>query len=72
MRVQLTEDNLRADLYYCECCGEFYDRQTHVTVNVPLSEIPADFALEVMAARQKSYKGRKETYVTPKTRGFGK
>jgi hypothetical protein len=70
--MKLIQDYKKADIYYCECCGEFYDRQTHATVKVPLSEIPADFALEVMAARQKSYKGRKKIYTAPKTKGFGK
>jgi hypothetical protein len=71
--MQLVKDYNEADLYYCECCGEFYDRKTHVSVNVPLSEIPADFALEVMAARQKSYKGRQKKRTAPKkTKGFGK
>jgi hypothetical protein len=71
--MKLVQNYNDADFYYCECCGEFYNRQTHLTVNVPLTEIPADFALEVMAHRQKSYKGRQKTRTAPKSRkGFGK
>jgi len=70
--MQQVKDYNDADIYYCECCGEFYERQTHLTVNVPLTELSADFAIEVMTARQKSYKGRQKKRTAPKSRkGFG-
>lgn len=72
MRVHLTEDHLSADLYYCECCAEFYQRETHKRVDVGLHEIPADFALEVMTDRQQNAarKLRREQRRRPK--GFGR
>jgi hypothetical protein len=67
----MTEDYMRDDIYYCECCGVFYDRKTHETVNVGLHEIPADFALEVMADRQQNA-ARKQRRERSKSRGFSK
>jgi hypothetical protein len=71
--MQLIENCQDADLYYCECCGQFYDRQTHFTVNVPLSSLSAEFAIEVMAARGQSSKSRQKTRTAANTtKGFGK
>ena len=72
MRVHLTEDQQRADLYYCECCGVFYDRQTHETVAVGLHEIPADFALEVMADRQQNAARKQRREERRQSKGFAK
>ena len=48
----MSETYLMDDVYYCPCCGEFYDIKTHALVTVDLSTIPAVFALEVMNDRQ--------------------
>lgn len=45
----------REDLYFCEGCGQFFDDQTDEIVEVPLWEIPADFALAVMYARRRRF-----------------
>ncbi len=42
--------------YYCSYCGLFYSRITHFLMEVPYTEIPAEFALKVMEDRQKTFK----------------
>lgn len=56
--VQVGVRYTRDDIYYCDCCGFFYDRITDKLVHVGLEELPAVFALEVMADRQKSDRGK--------------
>ena len=46
----------RDDVYYCPSCGEFYDIKTEQLVKIPYTEMPADFALEVMSARQAPFR----------------
>lgn len=46
---------LRSDIYYCPGCGQFFSEVTDQLVEVPLHEMPADFALQVMKDRQKSF-----------------
>lgn len=61
------------DIYYCSCCGEFYNRYTHLRVEVPYEEMPADFALKVMEDRQKlSHKAqaRRKARIDRKNKGF--
>lgn len=41
----------RDDIYFCECCLAFYDRKTHLLVDVPYSEMPADLAITLLTAR---------------------
>ena len=53
---------VRDDVYYCECCGKFYNRKTHLTVDIPLTDLPADFAIEVMVDRQNSIAGRRKRH----------
>ena len=72
MRVHLTEDHLSADLYYCECCAQFYKRRTHEPVHVGLHEIPADFALEVMEDRQRNAMKKQKREQRKRSKGFGK
>lgn len=43
----------RDDIYYCPGCGQFFDEATDQRVEVPYSEMPAEFALQVMNARKK-------------------
>lgn len=71
-RVQMTEDYMRDDIYYCECCGAFYDRQTHEVVHIGLHEIPADFALEVMQDRQQNAMKKQQREQRKRSRGFAK
>lgn len=47
---------IRNDIYYCPGCGEFFDDQTDKLVQIPYSDIPADFAVRVMSDRQKQFK----------------
>jgi hypothetical protein len=42
--------------YYCSDCGLFYSRSSHLLVEVPYTEMPAEFALKVMEDRQKTFK----------------
>lgn len=44
---------LRDDIYICPECGQFFDCLSDVLVEVPYSEMPADFAIEVMSIRKK-------------------
>jgi len=71
--TQKNEEFQRDDIYYCDCCAEFYDIKTHELVNLKISDIPLDMALLVLAARQK-LKGNNHHH--PKTRrkprGFGR
>lgn len=41
----------RDDIYFCDCCLEFYDRRTHVKVDVPYTEMPAELAVTLLTAR---------------------
>jgi len=68
----MTENYMRDDIYYCNCCGVFYDRQTHETVNVGLHEIPADLALEVMADRQQNAARKQRREQRKQSKGFSK
>ncbi len=43
---------LRNDIYFCECCAQFFDCMTDEVVDVKYTEMPADFALELMLYRQ--------------------
>lgn len=68
----------RDDIYYCECCGLFHSSETDQPVDVPLHELPADFALLVMQHRQTITNPRHRTVTRrrrPKQRkgnGFGR
>jgi len=76
--VQPTEDYQRDDIYYCECCGEFHDTETDKRIDVPLHELPADFALLVMEHRQSIGNRKHKTVVKrrkqkeQKRNGFGR
>lgn len=63
--TQMNENYQRDDIYYCDCCAEFYDIKTHELVNLKISDIPLDMALLVLAARKK-LKGNNHHH--PKTR----
>lgn len=43
----------RDDIYYCDCCAEFYHSKTNQRVEIQFSEMPARFAAEVKARRVK-------------------
>lgn len=43
----------REDIYYCDCCAEFYDLKTNQKVEVEFSEMPVCFAAQVRKKRQK-------------------
>lgn len=66
---------IRDDIYYCPGCGQFFDEITDKLVDVPYSEMPADFALQVMDDRQKASKGcHRQKRKRPKKdqgKGFG-
>ena len=47
---------IRDDIYYCKGCGQFFDLVTDKLIEVPYSEMPADFALRVMNDRQQPFK----------------
>jgi len=49
-------DYIRDDIYYCPGCGRFFDELTDKLVEVPYTEMPADFALQVMSDRQQPFK----------------
>jgi hypothetical protein len=67
---------LRDDIYYCSGCGEFFDDLTNKLVDVPYSEMPADFALEVMKVRQRQFRichiKRRSAQPRRKPKGFAK
>lgn len=67
---------LRDDIYYCPGCGEFFDELTDKLVEVPYTEMPADFALEVMSVRQRPFRSchakRRVKRVKKTWRGFAK
>lgn len=44
LKSQPTKGYLRDDVYYCECCGEFYNTFTDAPVDIDLSTVPNDFA----------------------------
>lgn len=44
---------IRNDIYYCSDCGQFYKELTDQQVEVPYSEMPAEFALKVMNHRKR-------------------
>lgn len=43
---------LRDDIYFCDCCAQFYDCVTHKVVDVKYDEMPAEVALNLMCYRQ--------------------
>ncbi len=45
---------IRNDIYYCKGCGQFFDELTDEQVEIAYSEMPADFAIQVMSDRQLS------------------
>lgn len=62
----------RDDIYICPSCGYFFDEKTDKPVDVSYSEMPADFALEVMQVRQsKSKCNHKPKRHKVKVRGKG-
>lgn len=68
---------IRNDIYYCRGCGQFFDDLTDKLVEVSYTEMPAEFALEVMKDRQKASKvchsqKRAKRRSRPQNRGFGK
>lgn len=70
----LIEIYSRDDIYYCPCCGLFYDIKTHSEVQVPFEELPIEFAIQVMTDRQKAGQGKHKSRRKPKrsTKGFGR
>lgn len=60
---------IRDDVYFCHECGQFHDLITDKVVNIPYSEMPAEFALEVMKIRHGVLKRHPKT---KHKRGFGK
>lgn len=61
----------RDDIYFCLDCGEFHLAKTHQPVNIAYTDMPAEFALEVMYYRQAMYNSRKKSRKTGKGKGFG-
>ena len=47
---------IRDDIYICPGCGQFFDEKTDKLVEVAYSDMPAEFALEVMQIRQRKSK----------------
>jgi hypothetical protein len=43
---------LREDVYFCYGCGFFHERESAKKVDIPYTDMPADFALHVMDVRQ--------------------
>lgn len=63
---------IRHDIYICPDCGFFFDDRTNKLVDVPYSDMPAEFALEVMQIRQRKSKcGHKSKVRKAKPRGKG-
>lgn len=42
---------LRDDIYFCDCCAQFFDIKIDQPVDVPYSEMPAEFAVDLMQYR---------------------
>lgn len=71
--TQMNENYQRDDIYYCDCCAEFYDIKTHELVNLKISDIPLDMALLVMDARKKrKVNNHRSPNPRRKPRGFGR
>lgn len=43
---------MRDDIYYCDCCAQFFDCVTHEVVDVKYEEMPAELAISLMLYRQ--------------------
>lgn len=61
----------RNDIYYCENCGYFFDVATEDLFEISYTEMPADFALQVMNDRQAKtrtchMKARRKLYIKPR------
>lgn len=41
----------KPSIYFCSCCNQFYNELTGKQVDIPYSEMPADFAMMVMMKR---------------------
>jgi hypothetical protein len=41
----------RTDIYYCPNCGYFFDRETGNLFDIAYTEMPAEFAIQVMSDR---------------------
>ena len=52
----------RADLGYCPGCGYFFDVRENKIFDISYTEMPADFALQVMSDRQKESRPCHITY----------
>lgn len=66
---------IREDIYYCSKCGHFYDIKTDRLVDVPYTEMTAEFAMKVMRDRQVPFRpchARNRARKARKTdKGFG-
>lgn len=72
--IAMNRKYIRDDIYYCSCCGDFYNRYTHLRMEVPYTQMPADFALKVMEDRQKlsdKAQARRKDKQDRKAKGFG-
>lgn len=50
-RYQSGKQYRTADIYYCDCCGEFYNCFTDAPAKIDLSTLPDDLALLVTLDR---------------------
>ena len=67
----------RNDIYYCECCGKFYNQTTEQEVEVSLDELIEypDFRVQVERDRKRTGRGshlKKAKGAQKSARGFGK
>ena len=60
----------RKDIYFCLSCGHFHDSITDKQVNIPYTDMPADFALAVMYHRQWVHDIKRKRRKTGKGKGF--
>lgn len=65
----------RNDIYYCSDCGQFFKELTDEQVEVPYTEMPADFALKVMNDRKRPssrcHGAKRERKPKQQGKGFG-
>lgn len=69
----LNEDSFyeREDIYYCSCCGLFYDSLTHEVKNINYTDMPAEMAIQVMYDRGILSERKARRRQTGKGKGFG-
>ncbi len=52
----------RDDIYWCECCGEFYAEKTDQKVDVDLSEMSTEFAARITKRRAELAKKKRRSH----------